>query len=70
MARYLIAVVLTIILLAFARRMSTRHEMTISTPVDGVTLTHKTVTENFGDGPVLIVKTPSTDNLAAVVFYS
>lgn len=70
MTRYLIALVLTVTLLAFARRMSTRHEMTITTPVDGVTLTHKTVTENFGDGPVLIIKTPSTDNLAAIVFYS
>jgi hypothetical protein len=70
MKRYFIAFLLTVILLFFARLMSTRHEKTIPAQIDNITLTHRTVTENFGDGPVLIVKTPSTDNLTAVVFYS
>ena len=72
MARYLAAFLLTIILLAFARRMSTRHEMTITENIDAITLTHKTVTENFinGPAPILTVTASSTENLSAVVLYS
>src|SRR5512143_3724621 len=67
---YLAAIVLTIILLAFARRMSTRHDMTITSERDGITMVHKTVTENFGDGPALALKATPNESLTATVFYS
>lgn len=68
--RYIIAIVLTILLLVFARRMSTRHAIDLTTEVDGVMLAHHTVTENFGDGPKLEVKSNYTSAVRAVVFYS
>ena len=61
--RYIIAFILTVLLLAFARRMSTRHEMTITEQPEGITITHKTITENFGDGPVLDVKVSPPEGL-------
>jgi hypothetical protein len=68
--RYLIALLLTVVLLGFARRMSTRHEQTFTEQVDGITLRHQTVTENFGDGPILSVATSAPERVRAVAYYS
>lgn len=67
--RYILALVLTIVLLGIARRTSTRHEETLHATVDGTTITHKTVTENFGDGPIIDVKAANTADLAAIVVF-
>jgi hypothetical protein len=68
--RYLLAFILTILLLGFARRTSTRHSSDLKTQVDGVTLEHRTITENFGDSPELDVRTSNADGIRAVVLYS
>jgi len=68
--RYLLAIILTILLLGFARRTSTRHSSDLKFQVDGVTVEHRTVTENFGDGPKLEVKASNASAFSAVVFYS
>jgi hypothetical protein len=68
--RYLIALLLTVVLLGFARRMSTRHEQTFSIQADNVTLTHHTITENFGDGPIISLQALPSDRVRAVVLYS
>jgi hypothetical protein len=68
--RYILALVLTVLLLAFARRMSTRHQQEFTSSVDGITLSHNTVTESFGENPVVMVKATSTENIRGTVYYS
>ncbi len=61
--------ILTIILLGIARRISTRHPEDYSISENGLTLTHRTVTEDFGDGPLLDVGASSTQGLTALVYF-
>ena len=68
--RYGVAVILTIVLLGIARRISTRHPSDFSQQIGDVTASHTTVTEDFGDGPVLDVQLSSPTGLTALVFYS
>jgi hypothetical protein len=68
--RLIIAFLLTVVLLVIARRMSTRHSENFTVQADGITLSHQTVTENFGDGPVLLVKGSPLNKIVAVVYYS
>ncbi|MEE9553559.1 MAG: hypothetical protein V3W18_04605 [candidate division Zixibacteria bacterium] len=70
LARFGIAIIITIVLLGVARRISTRHPTDFSRQVGDVTATHRTVTEDFGDGPVLDVALSAPDSLMAVVNYS
>jgi hypothetical protein len=76
-SRYIAALILTVLLLVIARRMSTRYAEEIDTKVDGVTLNHKTTTEYFikdpdnpGVGPVVTLKSSATDRERAVIRYS
>ena len=68
--RYALALVLTILLLGIARRISTRHPTDHSVEADGTTLSHRTVTEDFGDGPKIDIRASSTEGLTALVYYS
>ena len=68
--RYGIALIITIALLGLARRISTRHPTDYSSQIGDITASHRTITEDFGDGPVVDVSLSSPDSLAAVVFYS
>ncbi len=68
--RYLVALLLTVVLLVFARLMSTRHAEEFTVNAEGVVLSHKTVTENFGDGPVVTLNSSETDRERAEVRYS
>lgn len=67
--RYLLAFVLTVVLLAIARQLSTRHRTEYSHRVGGVVAMHRTVTEDFGVGPVLRVTVPELEGLTAVALY-
>ncbi len=64
------ALALTILLLGVARRISTRHPADYSVDAGGITLSHRTVTEDFGDGPKIDLEATSTEGLTAVVYYS
>ncbi len=68
--RYVAALALTILMLGIARRISTRHPTDHSAEAGGITLSHRTVTEDFGDGPRIDMKATSTEGLVAIVFYS
>ena len=68
--RYILALLLTVLLLAIARRASTRHQEDITTNIDGVVLSHKTVTENFGDGPVVTLKSSDASRQRALVRFA
>jgi len=70
MMRYAAALALTILLLGIARRISTRHPTDYSVEAGGITLNHRTVTEDFGDGPKINIKVSSMEGLTAVVYYS
>lgn len=69
-ARYAIALILTIALLGIARRISTRHSSEYHIQAGNLTATHHTVTEDFGEGPVLDVKVAPADGLTPVAFYA
>ncbi len=68
--RYGIALILTIVLLGLARRISTRHPTDFSQAVGDIIISHTTVTEDFGDGPALDVMLSKPDSLLAIVYYS
>jgi hypothetical protein len=68
--RYVAALALTILLLGVARRISTRHPADYSVEAGGITLSHRTVTEDFGDGPKINIEATSTEGLTSVVYYS
>jgi len=68
--RYLIALILTVVLLVVARTMSTRHDETFKAESSGVTLAHETVTEDFGQGPKLEISSSETAKVRAIVLYS
>ncbi len=68
--RYIAALIITILLLAVARRASTRHTEEFNVEVQGTTLTHHSVTEDFGEGPMLSVQAKGADGFKAVIFYS
>jgi len=57
-------------LLAFARRMSTRHTNEYKFESGGIVAEHITVTEDFGEGPVLDVQVAPVDGVSAVAYYS
>jgi len=65
-----IALILTIVLLGIAKRTSTRHSEELSIQIGDITVVHHTVTEDFGDGPVLDINVPYIEGLSAVAFYS
>jgi hypothetical protein len=67
--RYLLSFVLAIALLAVARFISTRNPQTLQAVSEGVTLTHTTVTEDFGEGPTLEVNSSETEKVRSIVFY-
>jgi len=69
-ARYLLAIVLTVVLLGIARRMSTRRPGEIQISSGDVSISHTTVTENFGDGPIIELKISAVDSLRPMVLYS
>lgn len=56
--------------MGIARRISTRHPEDYSISKNGLTLTHRSVTEDFGDGPILRVSTSSTQDLTALVYFT
>lgn len=68
--RYVVALALTILLLGLARRISTRHPADYSAEAGGIALNHRTVTEDFGDGPKINIEATSTEGLTAIVYYS
>lgn len=68
--RYGIALFITIALLGLARRISTRHPTDYSSQIGDITASHRTITEDFGDGPVLDVALSSPESLTTVVYYS
>ncbi len=68
--RYVAALALTILMLGIARRISTRHPTDYSVEAGGITLSHLTVTEDFGDGPKINIGASSTEGLKAIVYYS
>ncbi|OGC93766.1 MAG: hypothetical protein A2W25_06540 [candidate division Zixibacteria bacterium RBG_16_53_22] len=70
MLRYVIAFLLTILLLAVARRTSTRHPEEFQVKANGITLVHRSVTESFGETPVIRLQASSTSTVRAIVNYS
>jgi hypothetical protein len=68
--RYILALLLTVLLLVIARRASTRHQEDITANIDGVVLTHKTITENFGDGPVVKLQSSDASRQRALVRFA
>jgi len=68
--RYVIAFLMTIVLLAVARRTSTRHPEEFEIKANGITFIHKTVTESFGETPVIRLGASSTSTVRAIVNYS
>ncbi len=68
--RYVAALALTILMLGIARRISTRHTTDYSIEAGDITLSHRTVTEDFGVGPKINIGASSTEGLKAVVYYS
>ncbi len=68
--RYAAAFILTILMLAIARKTSTRHAVEFNTAIEGVSFSHNTTTESFGESPVLTVKASDTNNITAMVYFS
>lgn len=68
--RYAIALVLTIALLGLARRTSTRHTAEYSVRIADITAAHRTVTEAFGEKPILNVAVAPSEGLSAILYYS
>jgi hypothetical protein len=76
-SRYIASLVLTVVLLAFARWTATNNSSEYRSDVDGITLSHKTTTEYFirdaknpADGPVVTLKSSETDRERAIVRYA
>jgi hypothetical protein len=76
-SRYIASLILTVVLLAFARWTATNNSREFSNDADGVASSHKTTTEYFikdaknpGDGPLVTLKSSQTDRERAVVRYS
>jgi hypothetical protein len=68
--RYIIAIFLTVVLLGVARRTSTRHSTEIEVKAYGITFVHETVTESFGETPVIKLKVSETSTVRAIVSYT
>jgi len=68
--RYTMALLLTIILLVVARWTSTRRPEEFAIKANGIDFVHKTVTESFGDPPVIKLIASSIKNIRAVVNYT
>ncbi len=68
--RYVIAMLLTVVLLGFARQTSTRHPEQFEVKANGITFAHKTVTESFGEPPVIKLGASATNTVRALVSYS
>lgn len=67
--RFAVALVLTIVLLGIAKKTSTRHSTEYSHKIGDIDVIHKTVTEDFGEGPVLKLETAYPESLTAIAYY-
>lgn len=68
--RYGIAFVLTIVLLGIAKKTSTRHPTEYTERIGEITVSHTTVTEDFGEGPVLDMTASSTEGLTSIAYFA
>lgn len=68
--RYGIALILTIGLLAIARRTSTRHSAEHFIQTGDIKASHRTITEAFNAEPALDVVVAPTSGLSAIAYYS
>jgi hypothetical protein len=68
--RYIIALLLTVVLLFIARRTSMRHSVEITKDINEIKMIHNTTTEGFSEGAVVTLKSNQTDREVAVVRFA
>jgi hypothetical protein len=69
-SRLIVAFLLTIVMLVIARVASTRHAREIVVHVENLIFTHHTVTESFGDSPVVELRASDSSKERAVIYFS
>jgi hypothetical protein len=68
--RIILAVLLTVLLLGIAKRTTMNHSVEYLTETHGITFTHETTIEGFGDGALITLSATKTDKEVAVVLFS
>jgi hypothetical protein len=65
-----LAFVLSVLMLLLARITATSSPRDCDVEIDRISLSHRTVTESFGENPELLLKALSADELEPVVYYT
>ena len=68
--RFVVAFVLSVLMLLLARITATSNPGNYDVEINHISLSHRTVTESFGENPELLLKALSADELEPVVYYT